>query len=140
MDISVEAYRSRIGRFLPNKHLNSILYKHEDRLNAENNSIDLPIIHKYLSYLLILFLPVLFSIVALSPIHSSAQSYSHPLYPALPGCDYSELQIQNYRDTDIQSGNITTDITATFILRYGFNIFAASLYSKISFSQNIKME
>ena len=130
MDISIEAYRSKIGRFLPNKHLNSILYKHEDRLNAENNSIDLPIIHKYLSYLLILFLPVLFSIVALCPIHSSAQSYSHPLYPALPGCDYF-LQ-SDYRCTGLQSGNITTDIVATYILRHGINTFAASIFSKIS--------
>ena len=125
MDISIQQYRSRIGRFLPQTYSTSYsLAKNEDQ---PTNFLR---IRTYLSTKLLILAPVLFSIVVLTPIHSSAQTYSHPLYPALPG--YSNLLQNTYKSTNTRSGTTTTAIAAIYLLQYTINTLASSTFSMIS--------
>ena len=84
MGISIEAYRSRIGSFLPSFRQPTEKYKTR-KYDYENYPTNFPRSRKtYLLILLLIFTPLLLSIVATDPIRSKAQSYTHPLYPALP--------------------------------------------------------
>ena len=129
MGISLEAYRSSIGRFIPTKHLK--IYKKQDfYYETENYPTDLSRIRKYLFLLFILLAPVMLAIVTMSPMHSSSQAYSHPLYPDSCSAGYSHTQLSSYLST--RSGNVTTDMAATYVLQYGVNTLSASAFSMIT--------
>ena len=125
MGISIEAYRSRIGSFLPSFRQPTEKYKTR-KYDYENYPTNFPRSRKtYLLILLLIFTPLLLSIVATDPIRSKAQSYTHPLYPALPV--RGDLLLPNTR-----SGGTSGAMVETYLLQYGIQIWAASTYSMIS--------
>ena len=123
--ISIEAYRSRIGSFVTSFHQPTEKYKIRKH-GYENYPTNIPRSRKTnLFILLLIFTPLLFSIVATYPIRSTAQSYTHPLYPALPV--RSDLLLPSTR-----SGGASGAMVETYLLQYGIQIWAASTYSVIS--------
>ena len=79
---------------------------------------------------MILLLAGLTILFVVSPIQSSTQSYSHPLYPALPGC--SNFLQNIYQSTNPRPGSITREIAATYLIQYGMNTLAATSFRMVT--------
>ena len=112
---------------MPFKNLPTEKYKSEQNI-YETSPTNIPSIRKYLFFILLLTTPLLFSTIAVHPVHSPAQSYSHPMYPTMPSY-YSSLQ-SNYTET--RSGNTAGAMVEAFILQYGVQMWASSSYCMIS--------
>ena len=115
MDISIQAYRSCIGSFLPkNNRTVAQTYptKFEERKPTEN-----VLARKLFLQLMSLFFLILCSVTYFSSITSSNQSYTHPFYPT----PQLFVKIQNYPASSDQ----TTDQAAKFILKFGINVLAS---------------
>ena len=128
MGVSNQIYRSRIGSFLPKSCKFSTISNIENKKKEPTNLVKLRIL---LPIILFVLTPILSTLVAgtCAPI-STAQSYTHPLYPELPT---TFLQPGNFcKYSNLRSCNITTDIVGTFILQCGVNTVAASIFSMIS--------
>ena len=78
MGITIQQYRSRIGRFLP-KHLNisstDILDKNEKQHEININ------LQTVVLLTIAIILPFLLALVQFPEVHSQEQFYIHPLYP-----------------------------------------------------------
>ena len=126
MDVSIQQWRSRIGRFLPKY---SYIYSREDQnripLNKENPTIKLPRSLVYLAIFLPLILAILY--LPLGFAHHPEQSYNHPLYPDL-GLDTKQL----YKFNNNCSGKISTDIAFSFIISYGINTLASTSFNMVT--------
>ena len=119
MGITIQQYRSRIGRFLP-KHIRNSRFPQTSLVKDE----DSPQIQLQFSWFCItciaIFSPFILALQQHPKLQHTQQSYSHPLYPT------ADLQI------GITSGTVTTDLHSRFILSYMINIFAASSFSMVT--------
>ena len=123
MGISIQQYRSRIGRFLP-KHS----YSKIDR-NTTLSSEDYPAISVPKCWLFIaISIPFILALLQFPTIQHPNQSYSHPLYPT----NQNVCLYQLYTNSDNWSGKTTADLASKFILRYGIHALAASSYNMIT--------
>ena len=112
---------------MPSKNQSTEKYKNE-QFNNETYPTNIPSIRSYLFLVILLITPLLFPTPVLHPIRSTAQSYSHPLYPGLP--TYYELLQNNYTNT--RSGNSALARVEMFILQYGVQMWASSTYCMIT--------
>ena len=120
MDISLQQYRSRIGRFLP-KYCNNKLVQEYLEKNEDYPTIKLSSRSCCLLFIAILF-PVFLALQQFPTFNHPIQSYSHPSYPT------TDLQINlNYRKS-----SVTTDIHSKYILSFMINMFASSSFSMVT--------
>ena len=127
MGITIQAYRSRIGSFMPFKNQPTENYKSE-QFGYETYPTNIPSLRKYLYLILLLISPLLFSTLAVHPVSSPAQSYSHPLYPTMP--DHSLLQLQR-NSTETRSDNTAGAMVVAYILQYGIQMWSPSIASSL---------
>ena len=128
MGISIQAYRCRIGTFVP-KFLQIPTknnYKYFPTIN-ENQTTEYTTKRKFLLYI-VLLLFFLFPLVNFFLVQSNIQSYNHPIYPDF--FTYSS-QLDTFSNTSL-SGRITSDIAFNFILSFGINSLAASTFTMIT--------
>ena len=126
MGISIEQYRSRIGRFLP-RHCNSRIVWNDRSRKEEYPSILIPRCLYYVIVLAILF-PIILATQQLSIIHKN-QSYSHPLFPK------QDLQIftrPNIYCKNTTIGTATTDLHSRFLISYMMNMFVMSSFTMVT--------
>ena len=119
MGITIQQYRSRIGRFLP-KHCNiNSNTSHSQTKNSEQPTVNLTF--RTVSLLsMVILTPFILALFQLPTVQHPEQSYSHPLYPT------ANLQIQTC------TGTVTTDFQSGFFISYGINILAKSSFSMVT--------
>ena len=118
MDITVQQYRSRIGRFLP-KHTSRRIFQKISFKSENCPQICFPFTRFFLLCSLLL-IPFILFLQQFPTINHSNQSYKHPLYPT------DDLLLV------LSTGTATTDLHSRFILSYLANIFAASSFSMVT--------
>ena len=121
MGISIQQYRSRIGRFLP-KHSYSRIDQNTILTSEDYPAISIPRCWLFIA----ISIPFILALLQCPIIHHPNQSYSHPMYPS------NQSLYQLNTNSDNWSGKITTDIASMFILSYGINALTASSYSMIT--------
>ena len=122
MEVTIQQYRSRIGRFLP-KHGHDRIIGNTSRNYEDYPTITIPGIWYYILAFAI-FTPVMISINQYVNIQRQEQSYNHPFYPA---------EIKETSTESIYSpGTVSTDLHSRFLLSYMINIFAASKFSMVT--------
>ena len=121
MDVSIQQYRSRIGRFLP-KHCNSSIRIFNSFKNEENQP-RVKISFTITAFLTIAIMtPFLIAVIQNPGVHHKNHCYSHPLYPS------AYLQ----KPTDSCHGRTTTDLHSRFIISYGLNVLASSSFAMVT--------
>ena len=119
MGVTIQQYRSRIGRFLP-KHSN------KSTTNINNKNEDQPtdklILETFLLLILAIFTSFLLALLQFPAVNHHEQSYSHPTPLATTA---TSLQTS-------YSGHVTTNLSTIIILKSGINIFAASSFSMVT--------
>jgi hypothetical protein len=121
MGISIQQYRSRIGRFLP-KHSYSKIDQNTILTSEDFPAISIPRCWLFIA----ISVPFILALLQFPTIHHPNQSYSHPMYPT------NQSLYQLNTNCDNRSGKTTTDIASMFILSYGINALTASSYSMIT--------
>ena len=126
MGITIQQYRCRIGSFLPK----NISFRSSNNLcRNEDSPTDSCGMGRNI-FMILLLLAGLTILFVVSPIQSSTQSYSHPLYSAPPG--FSNFLQNNYQSTNPRPGSITREIAATYIIQYGMNTLAATSFRMVT--------
>ena len=128
MGITIQAYRCRIGNFLPNKC--TILQKNNYN-NSTTRNENYPTDFNIIAFLLltsVLLSSFLFPLGYQALLQSNNQSYSHPLYPT-PNFSISLHQCSSW---DAWSGKTSSDIACNFLISYGINTLAASSFKMIT--------
>ena len=120
MGITIQQYRCRIGRFLPKKHFTSSTIISKDDIQA-SPKLNL---QQLLLLLFAILLPFTIAFFQPSSLIHPKQSYNHPLYPT--------IQPEDYCNQYNLPGNATSDLSLIFIMKYGINIYTASLFSMIT--------
>ena len=125
MDISIQAYRCRIGTFVPK--INIVLQKKTFKSMSKNynQSTEYTIAKCFILPILLasLFIPVK-NLFHLQHINTS---YNHPLYPT-----HDCFSVHQPRPADLCSGNISADISCNFILSHGVSILGAFTFNMVT--------
>ena len=122
MGVSIQQYRSRIGRFVP--RLNSSRISSNNSTIYRQSQLTLPGVWYY--FLMVMMIPVILSLQLYPAI-------IHPYYPtASPTDDAPSTSL--YKNHSV--GTATSDLSSRFILSYMINIFASSTFSMVTNSQS----
>lgn len=126
MGISIQAYRCRIGTFVPKNHIILQKNNYKNYSKNENQSLDFKIAKYVIFPILLVFL--ILPLENLFHLQNSNKSYSHPLYPPPD----SFTSVHQPCPADYCSGNITADIACNFILSHGVNILASFTFNMVT--------
>ena len=126
MDISIQQYRSRIGRFVPR------LVSRRISVSSSNRERQPTIPGVWYPLLMVMMIPILLSLQLYPAIIHSENLYTHPYYPT------DEIRSTNllYKNHSVGIGTTATDLHSRFILSYMINIFASSTFSIVTNSRS----
>ena len=124
MGITIQQYRSRIGRFLPKNSSSN------NECLESRNIHPVPYISGvwYMIVALAVFTPFTLALQQYQLLHHNDQTYSHPIYPTE---DYSTSIHQLYNNNNY-SGGTTSGVVFSFLMNQGVNMLASTSFSMIT--------
>ena len=125
MGITIQAYRCRIGTFLPKSQIT--LPKNTYKFTTTNENFPTDFTKAYLVLATILLASSIFPLAYQVKLKTINPSYNHPLYP-----DTSYSTPHLFNPSNSMSGKTSTDIACNFILSYGMNTLAATVFRMVT--------